>query len=168
MAQTHQRKKIVSAPPGGAVCEVHCTFSIHSAYLLKSQSENKKSSWSVWIWINTYTWNSWWRRRHEWNSAQSGHTQCWWCQHIIACWGRSAWLENKIKQQNKNKRKKSAKYVRSIRLRSILRWVTNNPPQLNAKQMTTKSSKILNVIKNISKSNKCTAVPNVLKFKKCI
>ena len=28
------------------------TLSIHSAYLLKSQSENKKLSWSVWIIIN--------------------------------------------------------------------------------------------------------------------
>ena len=32
----------------GAVHRVHWTFSIHSAYLLKSQSENKKSSWNVW------------------------------------------------------------------------------------------------------------------------
>ena len=32
-----------------AVRGVHCTFSIHSAYLLKNQSEHKKLSWSVWI-----------------------------------------------------------------------------------------------------------------------
>ena len=31
---------------------VHCTFAICSAYFLKNQSENKKSSWSAWIWIN--------------------------------------------------------------------------------------------------------------------
>ena len=33
----------------GAVRGVQWTFSIHSPYLLKSQSENKKLSWSVWI-----------------------------------------------------------------------------------------------------------------------
>ena len=36
------------------------TFSIHSAYLLKSQSENKKLSWSVWIEhlvMSLSTWN---------------------------------------------------------------------------------------------------------------
>ena len=33
----------------GAVCGVYYTFSIHSAYSLKTQSENKKSSWSVWM-----------------------------------------------------------------------------------------------------------------------
>ena len=32
----------------GAVRGVQWTFSIHSAYLLKSQSDNKKLSWSVW------------------------------------------------------------------------------------------------------------------------
>ena len=36
----------------GAVRGVQWTFSIHSAYLLKSQSENRKLSWSVWIIIN--------------------------------------------------------------------------------------------------------------------
>ena len=33
----------------GAVRGVQWTFSIHSAFLLKSQSENKKLSWSVWM-----------------------------------------------------------------------------------------------------------------------
>ena len=33
----------------GAVRGVQWTFLIHSAYLLKSQAENKKLSWSVWI-----------------------------------------------------------------------------------------------------------------------
>ena len=33
----------------GAVLGVLWTFSIHSAYLLKNQSENKKLSWSVWM-----------------------------------------------------------------------------------------------------------------------
>ena len=36
----------------GAVRGVQWTFSIHSAYLLKSQSENKKLSWSVRMWFN--------------------------------------------------------------------------------------------------------------------
>ena len=36
----------------GTVHGVQWTFSIHSTYLLKSQSENKKLSWSVWIEIN--------------------------------------------------------------------------------------------------------------------
>ena len=36
----------------GAVRGVQWTFSTHSTYLLKSQSENKKSSWSVWIYFN--------------------------------------------------------------------------------------------------------------------
>ena len=36
----------------GAIRGVQWTFSIHSAYLLKSQSQNKKSSWSVWIFLN--------------------------------------------------------------------------------------------------------------------
>ena len=35
----------------GAVRGVQWTFSIHSAYLLKSQSESKKLSWSVWMYI---------------------------------------------------------------------------------------------------------------------
>ena len=39
----------------GAVRGVHCTLSIHCGYLLKSQSENKKSSWSVWIWLDQFT-----------------------------------------------------------------------------------------------------------------
>ena len=38
----------------GAVRGVQWTFSIHSAFLLKSQSETKKFSWSVWIWINPW------------------------------------------------------------------------------------------------------------------
>ena len=33
----------------GAVRGVQKTFSIHSAYLLESQSENNKLNWSVWI-----------------------------------------------------------------------------------------------------------------------
>ena len=38
----------------GAVRGVQWTFSIHSSYLLKSQPENKKFSWSVWICVNFF------------------------------------------------------------------------------------------------------------------
>ena len=37
------------AQAGRSYVECRWTFSIHSKYLLKKQSENKKSSWSVWI-----------------------------------------------------------------------------------------------------------------------
>ena len=36
----------------GTARGVQWTFLINSAYLLKNQSENKKLSWNVWIWIN--------------------------------------------------------------------------------------------------------------------
>ena len=48
-AITHQKHLAQSRRSLGAVRGVQWTFSIHSAYLLKSQSENKKFSWSVWI-----------------------------------------------------------------------------------------------------------------------
>ena len=48
-AITHQKHLKQSGRSLGAVRGVQWTFSIHSAYLLKSQSENKKFSWSVWI-----------------------------------------------------------------------------------------------------------------------
>ena len=48
-AITHQKHLAQSGSSLGAVHRVQWTFSIHSAYLLKSQSENKKFSWSVWI-----------------------------------------------------------------------------------------------------------------------
>ena len=51
-AITHQKHLARSGHSLGAVRGVQWTFSIHSAYLLKSQSENKKFSWSVWIVIN--------------------------------------------------------------------------------------------------------------------
>ena len=49
LAITHQKHLAQSGRSVGAVRGVQWTFSIHSAYLLKSQSENKKFSWSVWI-----------------------------------------------------------------------------------------------------------------------
>ena len=48
-AITHQKHLAQSGRSLGAVRRVQWTFSIHSAYLLKSQSENKKFSWSVWM-----------------------------------------------------------------------------------------------------------------------
>ena len=47
----HQKHLAQSGRSLGAVHGVQWTFSIHSAYLLKSQSENKKFSWSVWIYF---------------------------------------------------------------------------------------------------------------------
>ena len=47
-ATTHQKHLAQSGRSLGAVRGVQWTFSIHSAYLLKSQSENKTFSWSVW------------------------------------------------------------------------------------------------------------------------
>ena len=51
---THQKHLVLSGRILGAVRRVQWTFSIHSAYLLKSQSESKKLSWSVWISIIHY------------------------------------------------------------------------------------------------------------------
>ena len=48
-ATMHQKHLAQSGRSLGAVRGVQWTFSIHSAYLLKSQSENKKFSCSVWI-----------------------------------------------------------------------------------------------------------------------
>ena len=49
----------------GAVRGVQWTFSIHSTYLPKSQSENKKFSWSVWIKSKALqTWNSYYHRSY--------------------------------------------------------------------------------------------------------
>ena len=48
-AITHQKHLGQSGRSLGAVRGVQWTFSMHSAYLLKSQSENKKFSWSVWM-----------------------------------------------------------------------------------------------------------------------
>ena len=48
-AITHQKHLVQSGRSLGAVRGVQWTFSIYSVYLLKSQSENKKFSWSVWI-----------------------------------------------------------------------------------------------------------------------
>ena len=50
-AITHQSHLMQSGCSLGAVRGVQWTFSIHSPYLLKSQSENKKFSYSVWIYI---------------------------------------------------------------------------------------------------------------------
>ena len=47
-AITHQKPLAQS----GRSTQSAVDISIHSAYLLKSQSENKKLSWSVWILIN--------------------------------------------------------------------------------------------------------------------
>ena len=51
----HQKHFAQSGCSLGAVCGVQWTFSIHSAtaYLLKTQSDSKKLSWSVWIKINS-------------------------------------------------------------------------------------------------------------------
>ena len=51
-AITHQKHLAQSGRSLGTVRGVQWTFSIHSAYLLKSQSENKKFCWSVWIYFN--------------------------------------------------------------------------------------------------------------------
>ena len=51
-AITHQKHLAQAGRSLGAVRGVQWTFSIHSAYLLKSQSENKKFSWSVWNLFN--------------------------------------------------------------------------------------------------------------------
>ena len=48
-AITHQKHLVQSGRSLGAVRGVQWTFSMHSAYLLKSQLESKKLSWSVWI-----------------------------------------------------------------------------------------------------------------------
>ena len=50
-ARSHTKS---TSPSLGAVPGVQWTVSIHSTYLPKSQSENKKLSWSVWIYVNTY------------------------------------------------------------------------------------------------------------------
>ena len=44
-ARNHAPKNTSRSP--GSVHRVYCAFSIHSAYLVKSQSENRKSSWCV-------------------------------------------------------------------------------------------------------------------------
>ena len=50
MWRSHARSRTKSTSRSlGAVRGVQWTFSIHSVYLLKSQSENKTLSWSVWI-----------------------------------------------------------------------------------------------------------------------
>ena len=50
MWRSHSRSRTKSPSRSlGAVHAVQRTISIHSAYLLKSQLENKKLSWSVWI-----------------------------------------------------------------------------------------------------------------------
>ena len=46
-AITNQKHLTQSGRSLGAVRRVQWTFSIHSAYLVKNQSENKKLSWSV-------------------------------------------------------------------------------------------------------------------------
>ena len=54
-AITHQKHLAQSRRSLGAVRGVQCTFSIHSAYLLKSQSANKKFSFSVWKAVNHFS-----------------------------------------------------------------------------------------------------------------
>ena len=49
---THQKHLAQPGRSLGAVRGVQWTFSTHSAYLLKSQSESKKLSWDVWIEVN--------------------------------------------------------------------------------------------------------------------
>ena len=50
MWQSHARSHIKTTSRSlDAVRRVYLTFSMHSAYLLKSQSENKTLGWSVWI-----------------------------------------------------------------------------------------------------------------------
>ena len=48
----HQKHLAQSGRSLGTVRRVQWTFSIHSAYLLKSQSENNKFSWKVWMIYN--------------------------------------------------------------------------------------------------------------------
>ena len=64
----------------GTVRGVQWTFSIHSAYLLKSQSENKKFSWSVWINFDCppgchNPWNSW--KEHSWKLRRIKNSLNW-------------------------------------------------------------------------------------------
>ena len=58
MWRSRMRSRTKSTLRGlGTVWRVQWTFSIHSVYLLKSQSENKKLSWCVWIVVKLQTLN---------------------------------------------------------------------------------------------------------------
>ena len=91
---THQKHLTQSGRSLGAVRGVQWTFSIHSAYYLKSQSENKKLSWSVWIEIIykyfsllSLTYISWYLRNLQ---EQDGDIKNWRaklnCDSIVNNW----------------------------------------------------------------------------------
>ena len=85
-SRTRSRTKNTSRSRG-AVRGVQWTFSINSAYLLKSQSENKKFSWSVWIifkGIPKWQWR--WNQSFDWRKREI--SQCFFkscAQESLSC-----------------------------------------------------------------------------------